>query len=331
MGRQILGAALLCVVALGCRRKTEPEPVAPEPTPAPAVLPDVVAQPLPPAPTVDSWTPLLRLVPRAEVVAGIDVGRIRQSALWSEQLDRFLAESEPKMRALLEKAQPCGVNVRDLRRLVLAADPSSGNERSYVAVELPKIGETTVMDCLAKLDGKPAEWRGSSLVLEGGDARLFSQGPDHVVFAKKEWIAEVETAMGTSRAEPDPEVLFLLERVDLRAGVWMVGVVPPSASGVFAHVRQFGITFDTTLGLHIAAWIGIDAAHVESARNELQQVIDQATSMLPALGIPDAIARSISMSSVGDGLVLHVRASEADVRATIQAIERTMSPTPHQP
>ena len=322
-------ALVLAVAVAGCRRESAPQPVAPEPAPAPAVVPDVVHEPTPLAPTVDSWTPLLRLVPRAGVVAGADLGKVRQSALWAEQVDRAVKNFDAESKMRVEAAGTCGVSVRDVRRVAVATDVNAG-KGVLLAVEAPRIGETATLDCLMRLTKTQAEWRGGSLVLDGGKGMVVSQGADVVVMVDETWRPVVEEALASDRATPDPEIAVLLDRVDLSAGAWIVGVVPPSSGGPFSHVQKVAVTFDTTFGLTMAAWLGIEPAHVEKVRDEMQSGLATAMSMLPAMGVPEGIMRSISFTSVGDGVVVHMRASEDDVRQTIQAIEKAVSPT-HQP
>jgi hypothetical protein len=291
-------------------------------------VPDVVHDPTPLPPTVDSWTPLLRLVPRAGIVAGADLGKVRQSALWAEQVDRAVASFDAESKARIEAANTCGVSVRDVRRVAVATDVSAG-KGVLVAVEAPRIGETATLDCLMRVMKTQAEWRGGSLVVDGGKGLVLPQGSDVVVMVDETWRPRVEEAVATDRAVPDAEVAMLLDRVDLSAGAWIVGVVPPNSGGPFQHVQKIAVTFDTTFGLVVAAWLGMEPGHIEKVRGELQSGL--ATLMtLTAMGVPEAITRSISFTSVGDGIVVHMRASEADVRATIQAIEKTISPT-HQP
>jgi hypothetical protein len=279
----------------------------------------IVAEPATPPPTtstVDSWTPLVRLLPKAELVAGADIGKLRQSALWAEQIDRIEKSSDAKVAAAVTSAKGCGLELRDLRRIVFATDVAA-QQGTLVAIEMPRIGDPAVLDCVMKASNTKAEWKGSALVLDDGAKHVLPQSADVIAIVDKAWIPRVEEAIATARATPDADIALLLDRTDLGAGAWVVGFMPSGASPPFDQIHKIAITFDTTIGLSVAAWLGIDPANVMRVRDELQKQFDGMLVTLPALGLPEGFIRSITFSTVGDGVVVHARATETEVRTVI--------------
>jgi hypothetical protein len=316
----IARAALLLAVAFaGCRRDPGPQPVAPDPEP-PRVFD--VAEPATPPPigaTVDSWTPLLRLLPKAQFVAGADLGKLRQNALWAELLGRAEKSFASKESAKIAAAAGCGLELRDLRRIVVATDVSN-DQGTLLAVEMPRVGEPAMLDCLMKASSTKAEWKGDALVIDDGAKHIMPQSADVIAIVDKAWVPRVEESIASSRAAPDPEVAVLLDRTDLGAGAWVVGFVPSGAAAPFNEVKQISITFDTTIGLSIAAWLGVDAVNVTRVRDELQKQFDSMLVTLPGFGVPEGFIRSVTFSSVGDGVVVHARATEPELRTMIEKL-----------
>jgi hypothetical protein len=278
---------------------------------------------LPAGSTVDSWAPLLRLVPRAEVVAGADVAKLRQNTLWAEEIDRLRSSGDAELVATLAAAKTCGLDVRDVRRVVFAGNLGS-EPGKLVALESPRIGERGTLDCLVQATKAEAEWKGATLVIEGGDEHVIPQSADVVVIVQRAWVPRIEAAAATGRAVPDPEVGVLLDRTDLGAGAWVVGSVPGGGGPPFDHVRSFAVTLDTTHGLRVAAWMGIDPGHVDAVQKQLVTQFESFSSLLPQFGVPDSIVRSVTFSNVGDGVVVHASASEADLRVTIEKIREAI-------
>ena len=322
--RMSFARALLLVIAVaGCRRDPAPQPVTPEPEPP---GPTVVAEPATPPPTtatVDSWTPLVRLLPKAEFVAGADVGKLRQSVLWAEQIDRIERSSDARLAAAVAGAKGCGLELRDLRRIVFATDVAA-QQGTLVAIEMPRLGDPAVLDCVMKSSNTKAEWKGSALVLDDGAKHVLPQSADVIAIVDRAWIPRVEAAIASARATPDPDIARLLDRTDLGAGAWVVGFMPAGASAPFDQIHEIAVTFDTTIGLSVGAWLGIDPANAMRVRDELQKQFDGMLTTLPALGVPEGLVRSVTFSTVGDGVVVHARATETEVRSVIDKFKSMM-------
>lgn len=323
--RELGRAVLLMLLAFGgCRREQGPQPLAPEPEPAPAQVPDV--EPTPPptvaAPTLDSWSALLRFVPPTGFVAGADVLKLRQNAIWSEQIDVLPKRAGTKFEKFTAVGTACGFSLRDMRRIVIAGD-FEGSSTPLVAVEAPGVGDRALLDCVAAQQQPPAQWIGSSLVLGDSKVHLMPQSADVVVVVDEKMVARVDEIVATGRAEPDPELATLLERADLGAGAWVVGVVPQtSTSSPKVTVRHFAVTLDTTVGLGVAAWLGTDPGQADALRGELQTTFDGAKSSLSTFGVPVGVVNSVSFNAVGDGVVIQMRANDADLRTTISTFEK---------
>jgi hypothetical protein len=277
-------------------------------------------QQLPPAPTVDSWAPLLRLVPRADVVMGADIAKLRHSAFWSEQIERMRSQGDAKVVETLAAAATCGLDLHDTRRVVFAGNFTANTGR-LIAVESPRIGEQATLDCLVRATKSNAEWRGATLVVNGTD-HVLPQSSDVVVVVQEPWLAQVEAVDRTGRATPDPEIDALLGRADLGAGGWVVGFVPSRGTGTpFDLVRNYAVTLDTTMGLRIVAWMGVEPGRVDTVQQELEKQFQSFASALPALGLPDSVVRSVSFSNAGDGILVHASATDEDLRALAQTLQ----------
>ena len=319
--RAVLRNVLLgCALALvGCRPKAPEAP--PEPEPPPPSVPAALSEPPPPPlATTGSWAPLLRIVPEAELVAGADVAVLRRSPVWSGLVDQAATSFNPSGPGTVEAAGVCGIRLSDLRRVVFARQQDKPDAGSLMVLEAPGIGEPSRIDCIVASAKIPdAAWQGAKLVVEAGATHIIPLSSDVVALVDAPWVPEVEAAIVSGRAEAHQGVVVLTDRADLNAGLWVVGK-DSAMSGTFAAVREFAATGDTSNGLRLSVWLGILPGQVHEVRTALHTQIDNFKT-LPIFG---GVAQSVSMTEVGDGLLVQASITEADLQALLDQLKGMM-------
>ena len=180
-------------------------------------------------------TGLAAVPANAQVVIGVDVGKLIGSQVVERAVDQLLLRNPVLSERWQHLRDDCKIDLdRQVKRMMLAIGPHSGPEPGtgpVIMIVVGSIAEAQLKDCVAKLvgagggtvTGKSVFGRTLYLARDGNRTMYFAYGkPDTVVLGSNE--AYVTEALGTGRKAPDDaELAKWLRLVNQHAPVWAVG------------------------------------------------------------------------------------------------------------
>jgi hypothetical protein len=210
--RTVVAIAIVAVAGAGCGKKTS-EPSGPPP----------------------EVTGLAAVPANAQVVIGVDVGKLLGSQVVERAVDQLLLHNPVLSERWQRLHDDCKIDLgRQIKRMLLAIGPHPGPEPGtgpVILVVVGSIAEAQLKDCVAKLvgggggtvTGKSVFGRTLYLAKDGNRTMYFAYGKaDTVVLGSNE--AYVTEALGTGRKAPDDaDLAKWLRLVNQNAPVWAVG------------------------------------------------------------------------------------------------------------
>ncbi|HWU88004.1 MAG TPA: hypothetical protein VN253_12045, partial [Kofleriaceae bacterium] len=188
----------------------------------------------------------LAVVPStAEVIVGVDVGRLAESPIVTRAVEQLLAR-EP---SLAEKWQDlrnlCKLEMEQVSRLMIALGPPPRGGKvgtgPMILIATGKLSEPELVKCVREVVGKG----GGSLVVKDVEGRSLYQVKDanrsmYIAFSRSDTVilgnndAYVNEAIGNGKkALQQPELAGWLNQADQHAPVWVVGrVAEPLKKGL---------------------------------------------------------------------------------------------------
>jgi len=173
----------------------------------------------------------------ADVIVGMDAGRLAESPIVTRAIEMLLAR-EPDLAARWQALrESCKLELGQVNRLMIALGPTPAGGRigtgPLVMIATGKISEADLLKCVRDIVGKG----GGSLIVKYPDSRPLYQvkdgartmfiafgRPDTVILGNNE--AYVNEAVGAGRkALDDPELAGWLKLANQNAPVWVVGRV----------------------------------------------------------------------------------------------------------
>jgi hypothetical protein len=180
-------------------------------------------------------TGLAAVPANAQVVIGVDVGKLLGSQVVERAVDQLLLHNPVLSERWQRLHDDCKIDLgRQIKRMMLAIGPHPGPQPGtgpVILVVVGSIAEAQLKDCVAKLvgtgggtvTGKSVFGRTLYLAKDGNRTMYFAYGKaDTVVLGSNE--AFVTEALGTGRKAPDDaELAKWLRLANQNAPVWAVG------------------------------------------------------------------------------------------------------------
>jgi hypothetical protein len=180
-------------------------------------------------------TGLAAVPANAQVVIGVDVGKLLGSQVVERAVDQLLLHNPVLSERWQRLHDDCKIDLgRQIKRMMLAIGPHPGPQPGtgpVILVVVGSVAEAQLKDCVAKLvgtgggtvTGKSVFGRTLYLAKDGNRTMHFAYGKaDTVVLGSNE--AYVTEALGTgSKAPDDAELAKWLRLANQKAPVWAVG------------------------------------------------------------------------------------------------------------
>ena len=173
----------------------------------------------------------------ADVIVGVDVGRLVESPIVTRAVEQLLAREQALAGRWQDLRGYCKLEIKQVNRLMIAlGPPPPGGKHGtgpMILIATGKISEPELVKCVREFVGKG----GGSLVVKNVGGRSIYQvketnrtmfvafgRPDTVILGNDE--AYVNEALGNGKkALEDPELAGWLQLANQRAPVWVVGRV----------------------------------------------------------------------------------------------------------
>src|SRR5262245_21010002 len=180
-------------------------------------------------------TGLAAVPANAQVVIGVDVGRLVGSQVVDRAVDQLLLRNPVLSERWQHLRDDCKVDLgKQIKRVMLAIGPHAGpapGTGPVIMIVVGSIPEAQLKECVSKLvgggggtvTGKSVFGRTLYLAKDGNRTMYFAYGkPDTVVLGSSE--AYVSEALGTGRKAPDdPELAKWLRLVNQNSPLWAAG------------------------------------------------------------------------------------------------------------
>jgi hypothetical protein len=244
----------------------------------------------------------------AQVVIGVDVGKLLDSQVVERAVDQLLLHNPVLSERWQHLRDDCKIDLgKQIKRVMLAIGPHAGPEPGtgpVIMVVVGSVQEAQLKDCVGKLvgagggtiTGKSVFGRTLYLAKDGNRTMYFAYGkPDTVVLGSNE--AYVSEALGTGRkASDDPDLAKWLRLVNQNSPIWAAGrtdervrsgLVQLTDGKVGAGALAYTIAADFTDGAKLEVVVAMsrpeEAKNLESyVKGELALLI--AAAQLKSLG-----------------------------------------------
>lgn len=278
----------------------------------------------------------------ADVVVGLDAGRLAESPIVERAIEMLLAR-EPELAARWQALrESCRLEVAQVARLMIALGPPPPGGRlgtgPMLLIATGKISEPDLVKCARDIVGKG----GGTVVVKAGEGRTLYQvkdgartmfiafgRPDTVILGNHEGYVQ-EAVGGGAKALDNPEIAGWVRLVDQNAPVWVVGRVAPqlqasliraSGGALRAGAKAYAGTLDPTDGLRgeLTALMESpeDAKHLESLANMNLVGLSWATQRESLA----RIVQKVSIQAEGAGVRFSVPLTMDDVNRVLSALD----------
>lgn len=292
-----------------------------------------------PAPEV---TGLAAVPSTADVVVGLDVGRLAESPIVGRAIEMLLAR-EPDLSSRWQALrESCKLELGQVNRLMIALGPPPPGGRvgtgPMILIATGKLSEPDIVKCARDIVGKG----GGSLVVKNGEGRTLYQVKDgartlFLAFGRADTVilgnqeAYVQEAVGGgSKALDNPQLAEWLRLADQSAPVWVVGrvaerlkasLVRASGGTLKAGAKAYVGSLDPTDGVK-----GELRALMESAEDAKQL---ESAANLNLVGLSWAAQRAelakvvqkVSIKAQGDVVRFSVPLTMDDVNRVLHALD----------
>jgi hypothetical protein len=246
----------------------------------------------------------LALVPQdAEVVVGVNLARMRGTAMWKKMMDMALSQEKAKTEFAEFNKNCVDVNAADGPETVFIALPSPSKAAKDGAVLLRL--KTAIDD--AKL-GKCAEYVATKnneklVTSEYGGKKIYNSGASAdadkgglalldgktVAFGSGAWLKKVIDLAGgkdQASAKKNEPLAALVKRAKTTDAIWGVGIVPASARESFKAQPQLApmASLKAVLGsIDFASGLAVDVNMDTGSEADAKAINDQVTAQLAEL------------------------------------------------
>jgi hypothetical protein len=297
------------------------------------------SEPSGPAPEI---TGLAAVPATAQVVIGVDVGKLLDSQVVERAVDQLLLHNPALSERWQHLRDDCKIDLgKQLKRVMLAIGPHSGPEPGtgpVIMVVVGSIQEAQLKDCVGKLvgagggtvTGKSVFGRTLYLAKDGNRTMYFAYGrPDTVVLGSNE--AYVSEALGTGRkASEDPDLGKWLRLVNQNSPIWAAGRTDERVrsglvqltegkvgAGALAYTASADFTEGAKLELVVAMSRPEEAKNLESyVKGELALLT--AAAQLKSLG---PVVAKLTVSVENELVRFHLPLTVDDLNLVLSALD----------
>jgi hypothetical protein len=288
----------------------------------------------------------------ADVIVGMDAGRLAESSIVARAIDMLLAR-EPELATRWQALrESCRLEVKQVNRLMIALGPPPPGGRlgtgPMILIATGKISEPDLVKCVRDIVGKG----GGSLVVKGGEGRTLYQvkdgartmfiafgRPDTVVLGNNEAYVQ-EAVGGGTKALDNPELAGWIKLANQDAPVWIVGrvadrlkasLVRASNGALKAGATAYVGTLDPTDGVRVELLALMesraDAKQLESLAN-LNLVGLSWAAQVAALA---KVVQKLSIQAEGSMVRFSVPLTMDDVNRVLSALDGDRAPAQDSP
>ena len=288
----------------------------------------------------------------ADVIVGVDVGRLAESPLVTRAVEQLLAR-EPSLAGRWQDLRNfCKLEIKQVNRLMIAlGPPPPGGKHGtgpMILIATGKISEPELVKCVREFVGKG----GGALVVKNVDGRSIYQvkeanrtmfvafgRPDTVILGNND--AYVNEAIGTGpKALDQPELAGWLRLADQRAPVWVVGRVSDRLktglvrasngllkAGASAYIGSLDLTSGVKGDLVALMDSAEDAKQLESLVNLNLTSLTWASQYMSAA----RVVKKLSVAAKGDQVRFTVPLTIDDVNHLLSALDGGDPPAQDSP
>lgn len=288
----------------------------------------------------------------ADVIVGMDAGRLADSSIVARAIDMLLAR-EPELAARWQALRDsCRLEVKQVNRLMIALGPPPPGGRlgtgPMILIATGKVSEPDLVRCVRDIVGKG----GGSLVVKGGEGRTLYQvkdgartmfiafgRPDTVILGNHEAYVQ-EAVGGGTKALDNPELAGWIKLADQNAPVWVVGrvadrlktsLVRASGGALKAGAKAYVGALDPTDGVKAELFALMespaDAKQLESLAN-LNLVGLSWAAQVAALA---KVVQKLSIQAEGSMVRFSVPLTMDDVNRVLSALDGDRAPAQDSP
>ena len=306
----------------------------------------------------------------AEVIVGLDAGRLAESPIVTRAIGMLLAreaELAGRWQALRES---CKLEVKQVNRAMIALGPAPPGGRfgtgPMLLIATGKIVEADLVKCVRDIVGKgggslvvqpgqtapppqagasgqpgqPVQSRTLYQVKDGNRSMFIAFGrPDTVILGNNE--AYVQEAVGTGqKALANPELAQWIRLVDQGAPVWIIGraadrlkagLIRASNNTLKSGAKAFAGSFDLTTGL--AGELAVLMESAEDAKRLASLLNANLVGMSWAAQAASLakVVQKISIQPQGDRVRVRVPLTMDDVNRVLNALDGEQAPAQDSP
>jgi hypothetical protein len=288
----------------------------------------------------------------ADVIVGVDVGRLVESPIVTRAVEQLLAREQSLAARWQDLRTYCTIEIGQVNRLMIAlGPPPPGGKHGtgpMILIATGKISEPELVKCVRELVGKG----GGALVVKNVEGRSIYQvqetnrtmflafgRPDTVILGNNE--AYVNEAVGNGKkALQQPDLAGWLKIVDQRAPVWVVGRVSQRLktglvrgsngqlkSGAIAYIGSLDLTSGVKGELRALMESAQDAKQLESLLNLNLTSLTWA-AQLKSLG---KVVKKLSVAADGSTVRFTVPLTMDDVNQLLLALDGGGPPAQDSP
>lgn len=253
---------------------------------------------------------LLQYVPSsASVVAGVDVEKLRGTALWDRLLSIASSDADTQ-RSLTTIQNDAGFDPRaTTRSLVFASRDASGDmgEHAILLLELdyPAEGLASVLTA----DGYEAATSGSVTYYRKSESTVAFLTPNVVAVGEFALVEPaINVAAGTGTAGAGSTVSRQISAVDKSGGIWVAARLPSGSQG--AQAARLSVNASSGL----AARLDLVMESEETATNAVNQFNTQIAAVA---GSPEVAA--LGLAAIVGGLQASASGSDVSLQVTLDA------------
>ncbi len=322
-------AAAATVALAGCRKKP-PVPRGPSP----------------------EVTGLAAVPSTAEVVIGLDAGRLAESPLVMRAIEMMLTR-EPDLATRWQGLRgSCKLGLEQVTRVMIALGPPPAGGRigtgPMVLIATGKIVEAELVTCVREMVGKGGgslvvrnlEGRTLYQVKEGARTMFIAFGrPDTVILGNNE--AYVQESVGDGKKALDnPELAGWLEQADQNAPVWVVGrvsdrlrtgLVRASDNTLKTGPKAFLGALDMTSGFAVELVALMDSPEDAKQLESLANINLVGFSWAAQLAALAKIVQKVSVEAKASRVRLSVPLTMEDVNRVLSALDGNQAPAQDSP
>lgn len=325
----VLGVLATLALATGCKKARRP----------------------PPGPSPE-LTGLAAVPSTAEIVVGLDAGRLAESQIVTRAIGMLLSR-EPDLAGRWQALrESCKLEIKQVNRVMIALGPSPAGGRfgtgPMVLIATGKIVEADLVKCVRDIVGKG----GGSLVVQNSQGRTLYQvkdgnrtmfiafgRPDTVILGNHE--AYVHEAVGTGKKALDnSELAGWLGLIDQDAPVWVAGrvdnrlkagLVRASNNTLKAGAKAFAGTLDPTNGVEGTLDVLMESAEDAKQLASLLNANIVGLSWAAQAASLARVVQKISIKPQGDRVRVSVPLTMDDVNRVLNALDGGGAPAQDSP